>query len=184
MFEFLWALIPPLNLHSSAGIPVTTKASSWKLAQLWLSSLHAFFTKGSLLGKWMGGKHSKNTSAEKPIYLFAEHRSFPIMSFKSGTRRAWLAQLTGHVVPTDMPTLGGNSRSIGRLVAHLGGRYNSTTDMLRVLIAQRKGSFFCQTGLNGGALFPFLSLFLLPDISPLSSSVLLVETLRIPQGPA
>lgn len=71
----------------------------------------------------MGGKHSKNTSAEKPIYLLAEHRSFPIMSFKSGTRRAWLAQLTGHVVPTDMPTLGaggGNSRSIGRLVAHLG----------------------------------------------------------------
>ena len=79
---------------------------------------------------------------------------------------------------------GGKSRSIGRLVAHLCGRYNSTTDMLRVLIAQRKGSFFCQTALNRGALFPFLSLFPLPDIAPLSSSVLLVEAPPILQGPA
>lgn len=38
--------------------------------------------------------------------IFAEYKSFAIRLLKTYTRWAWLNQLTGHMVFTDIPTLG------------------------------------------------------------------------------
>lgn len=112
MFKFLCALILSPNLHCLARTLIATKVSFWVLCSpnCWLSCGYDFFTHSLQKevcseNKWKKSKIKIHNKCRE-INTFAEHRSLSIRSFKSGTRWAWLAQFTKHMIFIDMLTLG------------------------------------------------------------------------------